>query len=310
MKNKQEGKDMNENMSMTAEVSAFVRAYHTAEGGEICNDPLAAKLLGEERFGQIAAQMTAGREWFLPGDTGTPEEALRRIVNQKLGPAVLARAAWWEEELCRELTMGLKQVLLLGAGLESLPCRQTEEMERLSFYEVDTPAVLAEKEKRLREAGITTPGNVYRVGADLAGDWEKTLLEMTPFATEQRTLAALLGVVYYLPRAAMEMLLKRLAAITPRGSSLLFDCPMRDFGTGEDAAGQQRALAKGAGEAMEQGYTLPELALMLERHGFLIYEDMGPREIAERFYAEYNEAHPESPVQPLPGTTLVLAVRH
>ena len=90
---------MNENMSMTAEVSAFVRAYHTAEGGEICNDPLAVKLLGVGRFGQIAAQMTAGREWFLPGDTGAQEEALRRIVNQKLGPAVLARAAWWEQEL-------------------------------------------------------------------------------------------------------------------------------------------------------------------------------------------------------------------
>mgnify|MGYP006949501083 CR=1 FL=1 len=73
---------MNENMSMTAEVSAFVWAYHTAEGGEICNDPLAVKLLGVGRFGQIAAQMTAGREWFLPGDTGTQEEALRRIVNQ------------------------------------------------------------------------------------------------------------------------------------------------------------------------------------------------------------------------------------
>ena len=142
------------------------------------------------------AQMTAGREWFLPGDTGTQEEALRRIVNQKLGPAVLARAAWWEQELRRELTMGLKQVLLLGAGLESLPCRQTAEMERMSFYEVDTPAVLAEKEKRLREVGITTPRNVYRVGVDLAEDWEKTLLEMTPFATEQRTLTALLGVVY------------------------------------------------------------------------------------------------------------------
>lgn len=301
---------MNENMCMTAEVSAFVRAYHTAEGGKICNDPLAVKLLGEGRFGQIAAQMTAGREWFLPGDTGTQEEALRCIVNQKLGPAVLARAAWWEQEQRRELTMGLKQVLLLGAGLESLPCRQTAEMERMSFYEVDTPVVLAEKEKRLREVGITTPRNVYRVGVDLAEDWEKTLLEMTPFATEQRTLTALLGVVYYLPRAAMEALLKRLAAITPRGSSLLFDCPMRDFGTGEDAAGQQRALAKGAGEAMEQGYTLPELALMLERHGFLIYEDMGPKEITERFYARYNETHPESPVLPLPGTALVLAARH
>lgn len=242
---------MNENMSVTAEVSAFVRAYHTAEGGEICNDPLAVKLLGVGRFGQIAAQMTAGREWFLPGDTGTQEEALRRIVNQKLGPAVLARAAWWEQELRRELTMGLKQVLLLGAGLESLPCRQTAEMERMSFYEVDTPAVLAEKEKRLREVGITTPRNVYRVGVDLAEDWEKTLLEMTPFATEQRTLTALLGVVYYLPRAAMEALLKRLAAITSQGSSLLFDCPMREFGTGEDAAVQQRALAKSAGETME-----------------------------------------------------------
>lgn len=112
---------MNEKMSMTAEVSAFVRAYHTAEGGEICNDPLAVKLLGVGRFGQIAAQMTAGREWFLPGDTGIQEEALRRIVNQKLGPAVLARAAWWEQELRRELTMGLKRYCCWGQDWRACP---------------------------------------------------------------------------------------------------------------------------------------------------------------------------------------------
>ena len=43
---------MNEKMSMTAEVAAFVRAYHTAESGTICSDPLAIKLLGEKRYGQ------------------------------------------------------------------------------------------------------------------------------------------------------------------------------------------------------------------------------------------------------------------
>lgn len=301
---------MNDNMSMTAEVSAFARGYHTRESEAICSDPLAVKLLGEERFAQIAAQMTAGREWFLPGDTGTPEEALRRIVNQKLGPAVLARTAWWEQELRREMTMGLRQVLLPGAGLESLPCRQTTGMERLAFYEVDTPAVLGEKEKRLRAAGIETPANVYRAAADLTGAWGDTLLRETAYDPEKRTLAALLGVVYYLPREAMEALLEQMAGLMPKGSSLLFDCPMRDFGAAEDAAGQQRALAAGAGETMAAGYTPTELALLLERHGFLIYEDIGPEMIGERFYAGYNRTHPDSPLVPLPGTALILAVRH
>ena len=64
---------MNEKMSMTAEVAAFVRAYHTAESGTICSDPLAIKLLGEKRYGLIADVMKAGRACFLPGHAGTPE---------------------------------------------------------------------------------------------------------------------------------------------------------------------------------------------------------------------------------------------
>lgn len=299
---------MNEKMSMTAEVAAFVRAYHTAESGTICSDPLAIKLLGEKRYGQIADEMKAGRDWFLPGHSGTPEQALQRMINQTLGPVVLARTAWWEQELNREMRMGLRQVVLLGAGLESLPYRQTAEMERLNFYEVDTPTVMAEKEKRLQQAAISTPGNVHRVEADLTTEWEKVLQE-TSFDPQKRTLAALLGVVYYLPRPAMERLLDSLAHIMPRGSSLLFDCPMQDFGKEEDATAQQKELAQQAGEGMKRGYTLLELTLMLERYGFLIYEDLGAAEIEKRFYRAYNEEHSVRPVLPLPHTVLILAVR-
>ena len=204
--------------------------------------------------------------------------------------------------------MGLRQVVLLGAGLESLPYRQTAEMERLNFYEVDTPTVMAEKEKRLQQAAISTPGNVHRVEADLTTEWEKVLQE-TSFDPQKRTLAALLGVVYYLPRPAMERLLDSLAHIMPRGSSLLFDCPMQDFGKEEDATAQQKELAQQAGEGMKRGYTLLELTLMLERYGFLIYEDLGAAEIEKRFDRAYNEEHSVRPVLPLPHTVLILAVR-
>ena len=67
---------------LTAKVSCFARAYHRRTNVvPVFDDTAAEALLGED-FPQIAQSMKDGAVFFLPGFTGTPEEALRRIVGR------------------------------------------------------------------------------------------------------------------------------------------------------------------------------------------------------------------------------------
>lgn len=63
-----------EQKSMTALVSAFSRAYHSAQNTEkIFDDYLAKKILTENEYEQIASSMSKGIGYFNPilcGDTG------------------------------------------------------------------------------------------------------------------------------------------------------------------------------------------------------------------------------------------------
>ena len=225
---------MEKRVSITAKMSAFVRDFHSDKllsRGELYNDPLAGKMLNGEIM-KIWESIAANADWLCEGRGEGCEDPVLYGINRRLAPAVLAQAIWWEQELRRELKMGTRQILLLGAGLDSLPYRQTGEMEKAKYYEVDMPEMIAYKELQLKKGKITMPENVYRVGADLAENWIEPLLWQTPFAPEERSLTVMLGVAYYLPQKALDKLLAQLANITPRGSTLLFDCQLAGFGVG------------------------------------------------------------------------------
>ncbi len=224
---------MEKRVSITAKMSAFVRDFHSDKllsRGELYNDPLAGKMLNGEIM-KIWTSIAENSSWFCEGCGEGCEDPVLYGINRRLAPAVLAQAIWWEQEMRRELKMGTRQILLLGAGLDSLPYRQTEEMEKAKIYEVDMPEMIAYKERQLEKAKITMPENVYRVGADLAENWIEPLLWQTPFAPEERSLTVIPGVAYYLPQKALDKLLAQLANITPQGSTLLFDCQLTDLGT-------------------------------------------------------------------------------
>lgn len=303
---------MEKRVSMTAKMSAFVRSFHSDKflsRGELYNDPLAEKMLNGEIM-KIWESIAANADWLCEGRGEGCEDPVLYGINRRLAPAVLARAIWWEQELRRELKMGTRQILLLGAGLDSLPYRQTGEMEKAKYYEVDMPEMIAYKELQLEKEKITMPENVYRLGADLAENWIEPLLWQTPFAPEERSLTVMLGVAYYLPQKVLDKLLAQLADITPRGSTLLFDCQLAGFGESGGTDTRQRELAAAAGEAMTDGMSMVEMALMLERHGYLIYEDMDETQIEEHFYREYNEKNPPYAIHPMPHTAMILAVRY
>lgn len=73
---------------MTALVSTFARAYHYRNNtSHVFADPLAEKMLTEEEYASISGNMARGISFFAPEFRGTPEQALRFIVDRQLAPS-------------------------------------------------------------------------------------------------------------------------------------------------------------------------------------------------------------------------------
>lgn len=286
--------------SMTALVSAFARAWHAEHNAvPVFRDPLARALLSDREYEDIARHMTAGAAFF----SAQGADPLRTIVDGHLAPTPLGRAAFAEDALQRAVALGARQYLLLGAGYDTFPYRQPPWAAGLRLFEVDRPEMLADKGRRLAAAGIPTPGNLHTIAADLTDSaWAEALDRCPAFRPGAISVCSLLGLLYYLPAPAFETLLAQLSQRLPRGSALVFDHPV-------SLAGQQAQLAQGAGEAMQTCWTQAEMEAQLARHGFLVYEHLGPTEITRRFFAAQGRADPAHPMQAEEKVHFCLAVK-
>lgn len=124
--------------SRTAWAAAVYRAAHQImEEGRIFRDPLALPILGPDAEAAIRESETYGAA-----------RGLRIFI------AVRHRFA--EDQLETAIGLGVRQLVVLGAGLDTCAYRN-EHRESLRIYEVDHPATQAWKRLRLAEAGIAAP---------------------------------------------------------------------------------------------------------------------------------------------------------
>lgn len=105
--------------SLTSLVAAFGRAYHSIyDTPKIFNDDLAQAFLSPQEFTDISRNMVQGIDFFNPDYANEhqddQEAILRWIVQIFLSPTPLARAAYCEAALLHELTLGLKQYVILS----------------------------------------------------------------------------------------------------------------------------------------------------------------------------------------------------
>lgn len=180
--------------NMTALVSCFARAYHRwANVVPVFDDTAAEALLGED-FRQIAQNMQQGAAFFRPGSSGTPEEALRRIVDGQLAPSVLARSAFCERALARETAQDCRQYVILAAGYDTFAMRNKE--DRLAVFELDLPEVLEDKRIRIERAALSS--GAKPIPCDLSESaWVKKLVS-SGFHPAESAFFSLLGISYYL----------------------------------------------------------------------------------------------------------------
>lgn len=274
----------------TAMVSCFARAYHARNNTQwVFRDELAERMLTPEEYTAISSHMAEGISYFAPDFTGSKEDGLRYIVDHILAPSVLARSACNARMMERELAAGCTQYVLFAVGYDTAGL--TYSGANCAVYELDLPELLEDKKQRIQAAGLSS--DAVFVPCDLAqADWVDSLCH-AGFDAAAHSGGSLLGISYYLSKAAFGTLLSRIGTLWSSGSVLCLDYPTPDEG---NASRTNRALAKGAGEEMQAQYTAREMHALLEQAGFAVREEYSKEQADDAFFAAYNAANPAHPM--------------
>lgn len=130
----------------------------------------------------------------------------------------LARKRWLEAAVRAALGREVRQVVVLGAGFDTLACRLQGERPDVRFIELDHPATQSPKRTAL---GSVSP--IIFLAADLATDSPADVLRACPvFAANEPTLFLAEGLLMYFPEKRVAELLGGLARATRPPVEVLF----------------------------------------------------------------------------------------
>jgi methyltransferase (TIGR00027 family) len=259
--------------SWTAEMVAAVRADHRLHDRPVvCDDPFALPLCSAE----LRAAIESGEF-----HRGFERGALRQTQGH-----LVARARYADDALRNTAARGVRQVLVLAAGLDSTALRCDP---ALRVVEVDHPATQALKRERLAALG-PRPGT----GAGLefaAVDFESTSLAQGLAATRydptRASFATWMGVTMYLDAATLRTALTEIRGCIAPGSELVFDhaVPLeRLSGELRRVAEEKGAFTAAHGEPKRAGWSPEAMRAELAALGFELVGELEARDLDARYY--------------------------
>lgn len=275
--------------SRTALAAALMRAVHTRlDRPRVIDDPWGEVLVSDEEKAAMrrrvvadASAETRARLEALGSDQAVLDAVLHR--HPTYGGVVL-RTRYAEDALAAAVARGVRQYVLVGAGLDSFCVRQPPFARGLEIFEVDQPASQALKRERL--AGVAVPANVRFVAADLAHEPLGAALARAGFAPHVPAFFSWLGVTIYLPRAANVATLRAIAASAAPGSELAFTyIDQRALDARIPALEARRAQRAERGEPWISGFDPTTLAAELRGLGLALVEDLSGAELTARYCA-------------------------
>jgi methyltransferase (TIGR00027 family) len=253
--------------SQTARGAAAHRAIHQKlEGGAIFKDPFALRILDQEtvaRLDEIAADDSL-RRWRL---------------------LIAARSRFSEDTMAGCIAGGVRQVVVLGAGLDTFALRNPYADLGVRVFEVDYPATQMWKRDRLKAAGLAEPPSLAFAPVDFEREGLAEGLTRAGFKLNEPAFFQWLGVVPYLTKDAVVSTLKFISGVPQAAVVFEYGEPLQNLSAERRAtfmAMAERTAARG--EPFLCFFDPIELRQLLQGQGFNVIEDLGTAEMAERFF--------------------------
>ncbi len=251
--------------SKTALRVAIRRAAHQLmENPQILEDPIALPLLG--------------------GGHARDMERAMHPVARDFRAFMAARSRFAEDRLRESVQAGVRQYVILGAGLDTFAYRNP--FATLRVFEVDFPATQEWKREMLAEAGIRAPQSLTYVPLDFEHKGLCEGLAEAGFDLAAPAFFTWLGVTPYLTRAAFRATLGAIAAM-PAGSGVCFDYALST----ESLSPARRAIfdrlaqrVAAAGEPLQLFFAPEEMDRELRQAGLQRAEQVGTTELNALFF--------------------------
>ena len=256
--------------SATAMGVARRRAVHQLlDDPKVFDDPLATRIIGDGALERLKAELDRHHHPF----------------NRALRAHVVARSRYAEDRLGEAYARGVRQYLVLGAGLDTFAWRNPH--ADLKVFEIDHPSTQAWKLERLRAVGVEAPASLAFAPVDFQTQTLADGLTNAGFDFDRPAFVSWLGVSMYLPEEAVMRTLKDLGALRA-GTEVVFD-----FGVAAKTLGLASRLAYEAlaarvaamGEPFLSAFDPKTLPARLDPLGFQDVEILGAEEL-NRLYFE------------------------
>jgi methyltransferase (TIGR00027 family) len=236
--------DVTTSVGSTAVFVATARALEAQKPDPLAVDPYAAIFC--RAVGGSAADVVDGR---------APDHELKTAdFGQHFVNYQGARTRYFDEYFRRAAHAGVRQVVILAAGLD---CRayRLDWPAGTTIFELDRPQVLDFKREVLTEQGAQPRAERREVAVDLREDWPQALRD-NGFDPAKPSAWIAEGLLVYLPAAVQEQLFTGIDGLACRGSHVAIEdaapLDLEDF----EAKREQERAALASGEEQHPFYTL------------------------------------------------------
>jgi len=253
-------------VSMTAMGVASRRAAHQLldDHPKVLDDPIAIPILGPEFYAD-------------PVRHADPRSRAFRAF-------MVARSRYAEDNLAAAVAAGVRQYVLLGAGLDTFAYRNP--FPQLRVFEVDFPSTQELKRGKLCAAAIVEPANLTFVPLDFEHRTLAEGLADAGFDARQPACFTWLGVIPYLTLAAFRSTLDFIAAM-PAGSGVSFDYSLSDQELSPRLQAARKSLAArvaAAGEPFQLYFRSEQMENELKSAGFSRIEQLDVFDLNARYF--------------------------
>jgi len=259
--------------SITAERVAIRRAVHQlVDRPLVFEDPYALTIVGPAREQEIR---------------NDPYRAGGGALGRALRAHLVIRSRVAEEQLASAVDDGVRQYVVLGAGLDTFICRNP--YRDLRVFEVDFPATQAWKRQLLEDTGLPVPDTAAFVPCEFTRQSVVDALDQAGFDRRRPAFFSWLGVTMYLEPATTLRTIEALAPLAGGGGGLVFD-----YGVPPESVGvlQRIGFKVLAGRLARVGepfigfFEPLELVAAVKRAGFSRVDDLSPSDLTSRFLSD------------------------
>ncbi|MBR7991389.1 class I SAM-dependent methyltransferase [Burkholderia cenocepacia] len=203
--------------------------------------------------------------------------------------SIVARARFIEDLVTEQAARGVRQYVILGAGLDSFVQRRPEMASRVTVFEVDQPVPQRWKQRRLVELGYGVPDWLRFVPVDFEAkqSWRDALVG-AGFDAGQPAVVVSTGVSMYLTREANAAALREVASLAPGSTfAMTFLLPLEN--ADPDVRPGLEMAAKGArasGTPFISFFMPDQIRALAREAGFAKAEHVSAAELTRRYFAD------------------------